>query len=83
MADRSFDWLRADGPLVSPSDDLNAEAPLAERGDDQPAARVGGIRLGRLAVEIDIRAAALGVLERAGISSSIAQSVNINIIFIR
>jgi hypothetical protein len=38
--------LRADGPLVSPSRDLDGEAPVAERDDDQPAAGVGGIRLG-------------------------------------
>src|SRR5258708_16096643 len=38
--------LRADRPLISPSDHLDGEVPGAARGDDQPAARVGGIRLG-------------------------------------
>ena len=38
-------WLRADGPLISPSRDLDGESPVAERGDDQAAADVGGIRL--------------------------------------
>jgi len=36
--------LRAGPPLVSPSGELGGEAPVTERGD-QPAARVGGIRL--------------------------------------
>jgi hypothetical protein len=62
VADQSLGRLRADGPLVSPSGDLGGEAPVAERGDDQPAARVGGIRLGMAgrtechqAVEIEVR----------------------------
>ena len=42
----AFGRLRADGPLISSSGDLGGEAPGAERGDDQAAARVGGIRLG-------------------------------------
>ena len=46
VAGRSLGRLRADRPLVSPSCDLGGEAPVAERGDDEPAARVGGIRLG-------------------------------------
>ena len=36
----------ADRPLVSPAGDLGGEAPGAERGDDEAAARVGGIGLG-------------------------------------
>jgi len=61
--------LRADRPLISPSGDLAGEAPLAERDDDQAAARVGGIRLGMArgaerhqAVEIEVRAP-LGALD--------------------
>ncbi len=61
--------LRADGPLVSPSGDLDGEAPGAEWGDDQAAAHVGGIRLGMAwrterhqAVEIEVRAP-LGALD--------------------
>src|SRR5258705_1491221 len=38
--------LRADRPLISPSGHLDGEVPDAARGDEQPAARVGGIRLG-------------------------------------
>ncbi len=48
---------------------LNGEAPVAVRGDDQAAARVGGIRLGvarrterHQAVEIEVRAP-LGALD--------------------
>jgi len=66
---RSFDPLRLDRPLIGPADDLDDEAPLAERGDDQAAARVGGIRSGmawrterRQAVEIEVRAP-LGALD--------------------
>jgi hypothetical protein len=69
VAGRSFGRLRADRPLISPSGDLDGEAPLAERGDDQPAPRVGGIRLGvagrterHQAVEIEVRAP-LGALD--------------------
>ena len=61
--------LHADRPLVSPSGDLDGEAPVAERGDDQAAACVGGIRLGMAAgaeghqaVEIEVRAP-LGALD--------------------
>jgi hypothetical protein len=61
--------LRADRPLISLSGDLAGEAPLAERDDDQAAARVGGIRLGMArgaerhqAVEIEVRAP-LGALD--------------------
>ncbi len=64
--------LRADRPLISPSGDLGGEAPVAERGDDQPAAGVGGIRLGMArrterdqAVEIEVRAP-LGALDDVG-----------------
>jgi hypothetical protein len=39
-------WLRVDLPLVSLSGDLDGEAPVTERGDDQAATRVGSIRLG-------------------------------------
>src|SRR5690349_15588350 len=46
MAGRWFARLRADRPLISPSGDLCGEAPGTERGDDQAAAHVGGIRLG-------------------------------------
>ena len=56
--------LRAGHPLVGPLHDLAGEATLATRGDHQPAARVGGVRLvmtGRTerhqAVEIEVRAA--------------------------
>jgi hypothetical protein len=66
---RSFGRLRADRPLVSPADDRGGEAPGAERGDDQPAARVGGIRLGMAGrterhqpVEVEVRAP-LGALD--------------------
>ncbi len=38
--------LRAGHPLVGPLDDLEGEVPLAERADDEPAPRVGGIGLG-------------------------------------
>jgi hypothetical protein len=34
-----------DRPLISSSGDLDDKAPVAERGDDQAAACVGGIRL--------------------------------------
>src|SRR5258708_21549344 len=34
--------LRADRPLISPSGHLDGEVPDAARGDEQPAARVGG-----------------------------------------
>ena len=43
---RSFDPLRVDRPLIDPADDRDGEAAGADRGDDQAAARVGGIRLG-------------------------------------
>ena len=53
----------ADRPLINSSGDLGGEAPGAERGDDQAAARVGGIRLGVARrteryqpVEIEVRA---------------------------
>ena len=56
-------------PLVSSSGDLDGEAPGAQRGDDQAAARVGGIGLGMArrterhqAVEIEGRAP-LGALD--------------------
>ncbi len=59
----AFGRLRADGPLISSSGDLDGEAPVAERGDEHPAAHVGGIRLGMAwraerheAVEIEVRA---------------------------
>jgi len=42
----AFGRLRADGPLISSSGDLDGEAPGAERGDEHPATHVGGIRLG-------------------------------------
>ena len=65
----AFGRLRADGPLISSSGDLDGEAPVAERGDEHPAAHVGGIRLGMAwraerhqAVEIEVRAA-LGALD--------------------
>jgi hypothetical protein len=55
--------LRADRPLVSPAGDLDGEAAVAERGDNQPAARVRRIRLRvapsterHEAVEIEVRA---------------------------
>ena len=55
--------LRADRPLISPSGHLDGEVPGAGWGDDQPAERVGGIRLDvarraecHQAVEIDVRA---------------------------
>jgi hypothetical protein len=58
-----------DRPLIGTSDDLDSEAPGAERGDDQAAARVGGIRLGMArrterhqAVEVEVRAP-LGTLD--------------------
>jgi hypothetical protein len=38
--------LGAARPPISPTGDLAGEAPVADRGDDQAAARVGGIRLG-------------------------------------
>jgi hypothetical protein len=54
---------------ISPSGDLGGEAPVAERGDDQPAPCVGSIRLGMArgtkrhqAVEIEVRAP-LGALD--------------------
>jgi hypothetical protein len=59
----AFGRLRADGPLISSSGDLDGEAPGAERGDEHPATHVGGIRLGMAwraerhqAVEIEVRA---------------------------
>jgi len=61
--------LRADRPLISRSGDLDGEAPVAERGDDQPAPRVRGIRLGMTwrterhqPIEIEVRAP-LGALD--------------------
>src|SRR6266852_8478701 len=61
--------LRADRPLVSPSGDLHGEAPVAERGDDEPTAGIGGIRSGMARrterhqpVEIEVRAP-LGALD--------------------
>jgi hypothetical protein len=58
-----------DGPLVSPSGDLDGQAPGAERPDDQATACVGGIRLGMArraerhqVVEIKVRAP-LGALD--------------------
>ncbi len=61
--------LRSDRPLISPPGDLDAEAPLAEWGDDQPAVHVGGIRLvvarrteRHQPVEIEVRAS-LGALD--------------------
>jgi hypothetical protein len=49
--------------FIGPAGDLDGEAPVAEWGDDQPTARVGGIRLGMArrterhrAVEIEVRA---------------------------
>ena len=61
--------LRADRPLTSPSGDLAGEAPVAERGDDQPAACIRGIGLGMTPaterhqpVEIEVRAP-LGALD--------------------
>ncbi len=61
--------LRPDLPLVSPSGHLDGEVPGAARADDQPAARVGGIRLDvarraecHQAVEIEVRAP-LGALD--------------------
>jgi hypothetical protein len=69
VADRSVGRLRTNGPLVSASGDLGGEAPVSERGDNQAAARVGGIRLRMTwrterhqAVEIEVRAL-LGALE--------------------
>ena len=69
VAGRSLGRLRADGPLVSASGDLDGESPVAERGDDQAAARVGGIGLGMTRgaerhqpVEIEVRAP-LGALD--------------------
>ena len=66
---RSVGRLRADRPLISPSGGLEGEVPGAARGDDQPAAGVGGIRLGMARrterhqqVEIEIRAS-LGALD--------------------
>jgi hypothetical protein len=60
--------LRAGHPLVGPVHDLAGDATLAQRGDHQPAARVGRIRLRvarrterHQAVEIEVRAA-LGAL---------------------
>src|SRR6266481_3514901 len=53
---------RLDRPLISTAPDLAHEAPVAERSDDQAAARVGGIRSGMAgrterhqAVEIEVR----------------------------
>ncbi len=64
--------LRADRPLVSPSGDLHGEAPVAERGDDEPTAGIGGIRSGMARrterhqpVEIEVRAP-LGALDDVG-----------------
>jgi hypothetical protein len=58
-----------DRPLISPSGDLEDEAPVAQRGDHQPAPHVGGVGLGvarrterHQAVEIEVRAA-LGALD--------------------
>ena len=58
-----FDPLRLDRPLIGPADDLADEAPVAECGDDQPAAGVGGHPFGHgraaecdQAVEIEVRA---------------------------
>src|ERR1700730_10125333 len=73
VASRSCGQLRVGPPLVSPSADLDRKkAPGAERGDDQAAARVGGIRLGMApgterhqAVEIEVRAP-LGALDDDG-----------------
>lgn len=69
MTGRSFVPLRLDRPLIGPADDLDREAPVAERGDDQAAACVGGIRLGMAGgterhqlVEIEVRAS-LGALD--------------------
>jgi hypothetical protein len=66
---RSFGRLRAERPLVSPAGDLGGEPAVAEWGDDQPAARVGGIGLGMAgraerhqAVELEVRAP-LGALD--------------------
>jgi hypothetical protein len=39
VAGRSLGRLRTDGPLVSPQGDLDGEAPVAVRGDDQPAVK--------------------------------------------
>ena len=59
----------ADGPLIGPPGDTDGEAPRGERGDDQPAAGVGGIRLGMArraerhqTVEVEVRAP-LGALD--------------------
>jgi hypothetical protein len=59
----------AERPLVGRSGELGGEAPVTERGDNQPAARVGGIRLGMAgraerhqAVAIEVRAP-LGALD--------------------
>ena len=69
VADWSVGRLRTNGPLVSASGDLGGEAPVSERGDNQAAARVGGIRLRMTwrterhqAVEIEVRAP-LGALD--------------------
>jgi hypothetical protein len=66
---RSFDPLRADRPLIGPADDRDGEAAGADRGDDQAAARVGGIRLDVArrtecyqAVEVEV-GASLGALD--------------------
>ena len=55
----SYVW----GPHLSAPDLDRKKAPVAEQGDDQPAARVGSIRLGmagraerQQAVEIEVRA---------------------------
>jgi hypothetical protein len=62
--------LRAGRPLVGPPGDGEGESPPAKRGDHQPAAHVGGIRLRvtrraerHQAVEIEVRAA-LGAFDR-------------------
>jgi len=61
----SYVW----GPHLSAPDLDRKKAPVAEQGDDQPAARVGSIRLGmagraerQQAVEIEVRAP-LGALD--------------------
>ena len=68
---RTIDGLRLhpDGPLISPAGDLEAEAPVAEWGDEQPTARVGGFCLGlarrterHQPIEIEVRAP-LGALD--------------------